>query len=112
MFAPEGFVINLANDIREYHTLTSRLTPFSGKYIPGLEDDIRAKGKEIVKKAEVLAEAKKEKVSSVLVYSRNVLIISIIFLSTAGFAAGALFYRMFAKPLMHFEKHMKKNSRW
>ncbi len=108
LFSQEGFTWSLSNDIKEYHILTGRLIKSKEEDIYRLEDEIRTGGKKIVKMAEDLAQAKKEKVSSILLYSRNILIISIIFLATAGFMAGAIFYRKFTKPLVLFEEHMKR----
>ncbi len=72
------------------------------------EAKVRAKGREIVKIAEDISKIKTEKLTTFLLSSRNVMTLSIILLVSAGFIAGAVFYRSFARPLILFEQHMKR----
>ncbi len=108
VFSQKGFTMSLSKDIEEYRILSGNLIKSREEDIYELENEIRTRGKKIAKMAEDLAQTKKEKVSSILLYSRNILIISIILLATAAFGAGAVFYRMFARPLVLFEEHMKR----
>lgn len=104
-FVNHEFMIILQKDITEYEELLSQLEENKTSYIEG---GIRNKGRDIAKGAEKLGEIKKEKIRASMSSSKNILIASIIFLATSGFIAGAALYRMFARPLMLFEQHMKK----
>ncbi len=107
LFSDKEMSSALGKDIGEYKEALSRLRNKKGE-VNYLEGMIRNKGRDIVKKAEALSDIKKEKIRKALLASRNILTVSIIFLVSAGFIAGAFFYRSFASPLMLFEKHMKK----
>lgn len=104
-FVNREFIITLQKEITEYKELLSQLEDNKTPYIEGM---IRNKGRDIVKGAEKIGEIKKEKIRAAMTSSKNILIASIIFLASSGFIAGAVFYRMFARPLMLFEQHMKK----
>lgn len=104
-FVNHEFMITLQKEIAEYEELVSQLKDNKTSYIEGR---IRNKGRDIAKSAEKIGEIKKEKIKKAMSSSKNILIISIIFLSITGFIAGAVFYRMFARPLMLFEKHMSR----
>lgn len=104
-FVNREFIITLQKEITEYEELLSQL---EDNKTPRIEGMIRNKGRDIVKSAEKIGEIKKEKIRAAMTSSKNVLIASIIFLASSGFIAGAVFYRMFARPLMLFEQHMKK----
>lgn len=51
---------------------------------------------------------KRQRISEALTSSKNILIGSIVFLAISGYIAGAIFYKSFARPLVLFERHMKK----
>ncbi|MFN3740455.1 MAG: ATP-binding protein [Thermodesulfovibrionales bacterium] len=107
-FSDKEMVVILNRDIKEYDGFLNQLRNTGFKERIYWEDKVRNKGRDIVKRAEMLAVNKREKMRSALITSRNILITSIIFLVTAGFIAGAVLYRMFARPLTRFEEHMKK----
>ncbi|GAB4411994.1 MAG: ATP-binding protein [Thermodesulfovibrionales bacterium] len=107
LFSDKELPSAFEKDIRGYEAAFSRLRNKNGE-VNYLEGVIRNKGRDIVKKAEALSDIKKERIGKVLLVSRNILTFSIVFLVSAGFIAGAFFYRSFARPLMLFEKHMKK----
>ncbi len=110
-------VSGISKDIKEYRQY---LTAFPMVPLPGSrftergsrfiywEARVRSKGRDIVRYAETLSRIKTERIAAYLLSSRNILITSIIILASSGFIAGAVFYRMFARPLMLFEQHMKK----
>ncbi len=104
-FAKHEFIITLQKEIGEYEELLGQLEDNKTSY---LEDRIRNKGRDITKRAEKMAELKKEKIKKAITSSKNILIASIISLVISGFIASAVFYRMFARPLMLFEQHVKR----
>lgn len=107
-FAQGNFVMGLQKDISEYQKLLIHIEDLNRENNYYFKARIRNKGREIVSSAENLGEIKKERIRNSLASSRDILIVSIIFLVAAGFIAGAIFYRMFARPLTLFEKHMSK----
>lgn len=108
LFSDKQTVTTLKSDINDYEKSLNQLREVKGEEINYWEERLRSKGRDIAKKAEMLAVNKRAAINSALIASRNILITSIIFLVTTGFVAGAVLYRMFARPLMLFEQHMKK----
>lgn len=107
-FVQKDLILQLKKDIAEYEKLLGHLKESTNQNMAYWEDKIRNKGRDIAKNAEAIGEIKRKRIMDNLVSSRNILIGSIIFLASAGFIAGAIFYRSFAKPLVLFEKHMKR----
>ncbi|GAB4390099.1 MAG: ATP-binding protein [Thermodesulfovibrionales bacterium] len=72
------------------------------------EKKLRGLGREIVVSAEDISRTERQTMQKTLQVSRHVSLLSLTFLVTAGFIVGAIFYRMFIRPLGILEKHMKK----
>lgn len=99
-------ISELRTDIQEYRELWKKMKDSGNKSI--WEERIRERGKAIVTLAENMSWTEKKIMQATLRSARNILIVSIIFLVSSGFIAGAVFYRMFIKPLRLLEGQMKR----
>ncbi len=105
-YAGEAAVGQMREDLRAYRELLER------KPAPGEESQweikIRARGKAIVTAAEGVSKNERKIMQARLEHTRRSLALSVILITAAWFAGGALFYRMFVRPLGKLERHMKK----
>lgn len=109
IFAGLLVVPGLKADIKEYKYLLKTAIRTQGEgNRKALEKKIRQKGKSIVEAAEEMSRAERKIIQDTLRSSRDILLISVLFLVACGFIAGAVFYRMFIKPLGILERHMKR----
>jgi len=72
-----------------------------------VERAIREKGKEITSFAEDISKTERERVRSLLDYSRAILTVVIVMLSLAGVIVGQIMSRMVVRPLKEIEKSME-----
>ena len=108
LFSNEKTISDLKRDLQQYKEYLSGYGKVN--HLSSWEEKVRSKGREIVKIAEDISKMKTEKLTTFLLSLRNVLILSILFLASTGFIAGAILYRSFARPLILFEQHMKRIS--
>jgi signal transduction histidine kinase len=107
LFTNPQNISELRTNIKEYRELWEKMQKSGSKDIDIGKERIREKGKEIVTIAENMLWTEKEIMQTTLRSARNILIVSIIFLVSAGFITGAVFYRMFIKPLRLLEGQTK-----
>jgi two-component system NtrC family sensor kinase len=109
MFAEPAVVSKLSGDITGYMELlkSSPRTPELGGSA-AWEKKIREKGKSIVTVAEDMSRNERKIMQSTLQSSRQSLLMSVVFITSVWFLSGAMFFRMFLRPLGELERHMKK----
>lgn len=108
-FVSPGIVSNIEKDIGDYAVLLKDISKTGdGISKTSIERKLREKGRTIVTVAEGISKSERRIIQGTLQSSRHILAMSIIFLVSVFFIAGALFYRMFIKPLQHVERHMNK----
>lgn len=109
LFSSPTIISKLKTDIKEYRESLKvmwTMQEWESKSIR--EQGIRGKGKSIVNTAEDMSKTKRIIMQATLHSSRNILLISIVFLVSSGFIAGAIYYRMFIRPLRLWERHINK----
>lgn len=109
LFAEAEVINGLGTNISKYGEVlrTMRFLDDPGE-LERREKDLRGLGREIVVTAENISKAERQTMQRTLQVSRHVSLLSLTFLVTAGFIVGAIFYRMFIRPLGILEEHMKK----
>jgi two-component system NtrC family sensor kinase len=109
IFAEPAVISVLSTDIANYRELLKnapKMPELGGGAV--WERKIREKGKSIVTVAEDMSRNERKIMQATLQSSRQSLLMSVVFITFAWFIGGALFYRMFVKPLGELERHMKK----
>jgi len=77
-----------------------------GQHFPGLEENIRKTGKEIITMSEDISRMERKNLQLLLARYQKILIISIITLSTLAIVIGQILSRMVVRPLQSLEESM------
>jgi len=77
-----------------------------GQHFPGLEENIRKTGKEIITMSEDISRMERRNLQLLLARYQKILIISIITLSTLAIVIGQILSRMVVRPLQSLEESM------
>ena len=77
-----------------------------GRHFPGLEENIRKTGKEIITMSEDISRMERKNLQLLLARYQKILIISIITLSTLAIVIGQILSRMVVRPLQSLEESM------
>jgi len=77
-----------------------------GRHFPGLEENIRKTGKEIITMSEDISRMERRNLQLLLARYQKILIISIITLSTLAIVIGQILSRMVVRPLQSLEESM------
>lgn len=108
LFSGPAVISELKKNIKEYRELLGTIRDLrEGENRNIWKERLRNKGREIVTTTEDMSRTEKRIIQETLLTSRNILIASIIFLVSAGFIVGAIFFRMFIRPLRLLEGQMK-----
>ncbi len=108
LFSKPEVVSKLRDNIREYRGLLEilpALHSIEGRKV--WQEKLRDKGRAIVTDTEEMSKTERKIIQRTLYTSRNMLIVSIVFLVSVGFITGAIFFRMFIRPLRILEGQMK-----
>jgi signal transduction histidine kinase len=109
LFATPEVIHNLRDNIKDYKQLLEADRIPQGEIAKWKwEEAVRKKGKTIVTIAESISKTERRVMQTTLRSAKKTLLISVAFLVFTGFVVGAIYYRMFAKPLWMLEKHMKR----
>lgn len=107
-FSMPEVISELRKNIKEYKELLKTIRSLKQGENRGIwKERLRNKGRAIVIATGDMSKTERKIIQATLKSSGNVLIASIIFLVSTGFITGAIFYRMFVKPLRLLERQMK-----
>jgi signal transduction histidine kinase len=109
LYAKPEVISTIRADLDEYRVMLKTLPVVSNKN--SLEKRLRSAGRSIVTSSERISTTERQVMQATLQSAQNTMIISIIFIVSAGFIVGALFYGMFIRPLRLLEKHMDRVAR-
>lgn len=106
IFASPSTVAALSALLSEYRLLWENRHKWPDEML--WKKAVREKGRDITTAVEALLAAKTGIIRNVLRSARNRFIVSVLFLTFSGFAAGIIFYRMFIRPMGLLERHMRR----
>ncbi|MBI5199744.1 MAG: GHKL domain-containing protein [Nitrospirae bacterium] len=108
LFSKLEVISELRDNIREYRSLLEVLPSLHSIESRRVwQEKLREKGRTIVTTTEEMSTTERKIMQATLQTSGNMLIASMVFLISAGFIIGAIFFRMFIKPLRLLERQMK-----
>lgn len=101
-------VDSLRTNLTAYHNLMGRYAEGKdkGQHFPGLEENIRKTGKEIITMAEDISRMERNNLQLLLARYQKILFISIITLSALAIIIGQVLSRMVVRPLKSLEESM------
>lgn len=101
-------VESLRTNLTAYHNLMGQYAEGKDKglHFPGLEENIRKTGKEIITIAEDISRMERKNLQLLLARYQRILFISIITLSTLAIVIGQVLSRMVVRPLKSLEESM------
>lgn len=109
LYAKPDVISVIRADLDEYRVMLKTLPAVSVR--ESLETRLRSLGRSIVTSSENISNTERQVMKATLQSAKNTMIISILFIVSAGFIVGTLFYGMFISPLRLLERHMDRVAR-